>query len=61
MTDHTTPCACRAINAYDCHKARYFLTAPFICDDASDDPPVEPCECSCHDMSEDEYDDWCDA
>ncbi len=52
-------CSCRQLDRYDCIRARYpRREASYICDDASDEPDREPCECACHDEfdEEDDYD-----
>ena len=51
-------CACKAIDAYDCYRARHPRSVPvFICDDQTDEwQEREACECDCHDQDEDEWD-----
>lgn len=50
-------CACPSTDRYSCIRARY--PQQFICDDATDAPDPEPCECSCHDIYDyDDEDGW---
>lgn len=48
-------CVCVSIDGRECIRIRYGRPHPFMCDEAADMDP-EPCECSCHEPSED--DDW---
>jgi hypothetical protein len=52
-------CACVSADARECIRIRYNRPLTFMCDDPTDYGDDDFCECSCHDVNEDEYDDWC--
>jgi hypothetical protein len=47
-TRETRRCCCPQRDARDCARMRY----------PNDRPPVEPCECACHEDDDETDDDW---